>query len=128
MSAVGSKNTGPELALRKALFKMGYRYRLHRRDLPGTPDIVFHGRGKVIFVHGCFWHGHACRYGQPPKTRQAFWTAKITANVKRDKEAQQALNASGWSALTVWQCQLRHLKEAVAVVTAFLGPTRLGNR
>lgn len=115
MRSVRSKNTGPELRVRKLLFHLGFRFRLHRRDLPGTPDIVFPGRRKIIFVHGCFWHGHKkCRFGKLPKSRVSFWSKKIERNIERDAENINQLKAQGWEVLVVWQCELKnenHLKE-----------------
>jgi DNA mismatch endonuclease (patch repair protein) len=108
MAAVHSKNTKPEMVVRKLVFGMGYRYRLHSASLPGKPDLVFPGRNKVIFVHGCFWHRHkGCRYAASPKTRVDFWEAKFDANVARDKRTNRELKKLGWSVLTVWQCQLK---------------------
>lgn len=106
MRAVKSKNTTPEMTVRKLVFSMGYRYRLHRKDLPGSPDLVFPGRKKVIFVHGCFWHGHGCKKGAPPKSRQDYWMSKITTNKIRDKMVQALLKRQGWGVLVIWQCQL----------------------
>jgi len=107
MQAVRSKNTGPEQALRRALHKLGFRYRLHVRNLPGSPDLVFPGRRKVIFVHGCFWHRHGCRKGRSmPATRKAFWEAKFKSNRTRDRRHRERLRRDGWALLTVWECQL----------------------
>lgn len=108
MRSVGTKNTGPELIVRKLLHAAGYRYSLHRRDLPGSPDIVMRSRRKIVFVHGCFWHGHRCRYGQPPKSRRAYWLPKLAANAARDKRNRTLLREKGWSVLVVWQCETRH--------------------
>lgn len=109
MALVRSKNTKPELLVRRLVHAMGYRYRLHRRDLPGTPDLVFPGRSKVIFVHGCFWHRHAhCALARLPKTRGDFWLAKLTANAERDARNVRALRRLGWGVLTIWECQLRN--------------------
>ncbi|WP_102227141.1 very short patch repair endonuclease [Acidimangrovimonas sediminis] len=120
MSKVGQKDTKPELALRRALHRLGYRYRLHRRDLPGTPDLVFPARRKVIFVHGCFWHGHGCRWGRLPKSRPEYWLPKIETNRERDRKAVTALREAGWEPLVVWQCELRDLEAAVGRVVDFL--------
>lgn len=107
MALVQSKNTKPELLVRRLVYAMGYRYRLHRRDLPGTPDLVFAGRSKVIFVHGCFWHRHArCALARLPKTRGDFWLPKLTANAERDARNARALRRLGWGVLTIWECQL----------------------
>jgi len=108
MRAVPGKNSSAELKVRKALTRLGARYRLHRRDLPGSPDIVLPGRRLAIFVHGCFWHGHDCRRGaRAPKANAAYWTAKIARNQTRDVAAQAALAAAGWRAEVVWECELR---------------------
>ena len=120
MSKVGQKNTKPELALRQALHRLGYRYRLHRRDLPGKPDLVFPSRRKVIFVHGCFWHGHGCRWGQLPKSRPEYWKPKIETNQERDKKVLTRLGEAGWDSMVVWQCDLRDLDDTVERVEAFL--------
>lgn len=107
MSRIKSKNTKPELLVRKWLWSQGYRYRLHRKDLPGNPDIVFPGRRKVIFVHGCFWHKHECRYFKWPQTNIEFWQTKINGNARRDQENYQALIEDGWSYFIVWECELK---------------------
>lgn len=108
MAKVHSKNTTPELKVRRMVFAMGYRYRLHRKDLPGSPDLVFTSKKKVIFVHGCFWHRHiGCAKASLPKSRLDFWSAKFAANVERDARAITSLEAAGWSVLVVWQCELK---------------------
>lgn len=121
MRSVGTRNTGPEVAVRKLLSSLGYRYRLHRRDLPGTPDIVFAGRRKVVFVHGCFWHGHRCRYGKLPKSKIEYWRPKIENNRKRDAKNMKSLRDEGWKAAVVWQCELRNERNAQKKLKAFLG-------
>ncbi len=108
MSRIGSKNTKPELALRSLLHGLGFRFRLHRRDLPGTPDVVLPGRQTAIFVHGCFWHGHACKRNKMPKSRVDYWGPKIEANRKRDAKKRRLLRALGWRVLTVWECELKN--------------------
>lgn len=111
MSRVKSKNTTPEMAVRHLVFGMGYRYRLHDKRLPGRPDLVFPGRRKVIFVNGCFWHGHeGCRYARLPKTRVDFWRSKIEKNRARDRANLVLLVDSGWKVLTVWQCELKTIE------------------
>jgi DNA mismatch endonuclease (patch repair protein) len=121
MAAVHSKNTKPELVVRKLVFGMGYRYRLHSAKLPGKPDLVFPGRHKVIFVHGCFWHRHkGCRYATSPKTRVDFWEAKFDANVARDKRTNRELKELGWSVLMVWQCQLKEPEKLARKLDDFL--------
>jgi DNA mismatch endonuclease, patch repair protein len=109
MQAIKSRNTTPELAVRSLLHSLGYRFRLHRRDLPGTPDIVLPARRCVIFVNGCFWHAHGCRIGQPPKSRLEYWQPKLDANKARDLRKLEEVEYAGWRALTVWQCELRDL-------------------
>ncbi|HUX29906.1 MAG TPA: very short patch repair endonuclease [Thiobacillus sp.] len=109
MSRVKSKNTTTEMAVRRLVFGMDYRYRLHDKRLPGRPDLVFSGRRKIIFVNGCFWHGHeSCRYAALPKTRVDFWRAKVEKNQARDRENIALLEANGWKVLTVWQCELKN--------------------
>lgn len=108
MAAITGKNTQPELALRRFLHALGYRFRLHRKELPGKPDIVMPKLRTCIFVHGCFWHRHAgCRYATTPKTRSEFWAAKFSRNVERDLENVQALEAKGWTVMIVWECEIR---------------------
>lgn len=111
MAGIKGKNSRPEQLVRRLLFASGYRFRLHRRDLPGSPDIVMPGRMVAIFVHGCFWHMHQdCRYAKLPATRPDFWRAKLIANVKRDRLVIEALNALGWRLLCVWECATRQAK------------------
>src|SRR5437867_1522120 len=105
MQSVGTHDTGPELTVRRLLSALGYRYRLNAKKLPGKPDIVFPGRKRVIFVHGCFWHGHGCRKGQAPKSRLDYWEPKLKANRERDAAQVLALQSQGWAVLTVWQCE-----------------------
>lgn len=107
MSMIKCKNTKPELLVRKWLWAQGYRYRLHRKDLPGKPDIVFPKIKKVIFVHGCFWHKHNCKYFRLPKTNTDFWEEKISENVRRDQQHYQALIAGGWDYFIIWGCELK---------------------
>ena len=108
MSAIKSKNTKPEIAVRKLLHSMGYRFRLHRKDLPGSPDIVLPKYKTVIFVHGCFWHRHKnCKYASTPKTRQEFWEAKFRENINRDKLNQENLSSKGWKIIVVWECEIK---------------------
>lgn len=108
MRAVRGKDTGPEMLLRRMVHGMGFRYRLHRKDLPGRPDLVFGPRRKVVFVHGCFWHGHTCKRGDRiPKKNRDYWTKKITRNKERDHEQLAALSAQGWKALVVWECEMK---------------------
>ena len=124
MRGIRDRDTRPELVLRSALFKLGYRYRLHQRGLPGSPDIVFPSRKTVIFVHGCFWHRHEdCRYSTTPASNTAFWMSKFSANVARDRAAAERLELSGWQVLVVWECELRagSLASTVSGVVARLG-------
>lgn len=109
MQRVKTKNTAPEKTVRSLLHRLGYRFFLHRKELPGTPDIVFPRRRVVIFVHGCFWHGHGCHLGRLPKSRLDYWGPKIAANRERDDRNVQLLRAQGWRVATVWQCELRDL-------------------
>ena len=121
MSLVRSKNTRPEMVVRSLVHSLGYRFRLHRRDLPGTPDLVFPARRRVIFVHGCFWHQHACPAGaRMPRTRVEFWRAKLEGNVVRDRRAVSALRRSGWRVLTLWECQLKDRARLAGRLVAFL--------
>lgn len=122
MQSVGQKDTGPELAIRRALHRLGYRFRLHEKKLPGRPDIVFPSRHKVVFIHGCFWHGHNCSKGKLPKSRNEYWIPKIEANKDRDERTINALREAGWESLVVWQCQVTDLDSAVACIRHFLGP------
>lgn len=108
MSGIRGKNTRPEVLVRKAIFAEGLRFRIHRKDLPGKPDIVLPGRKVLIFVHGCFWHQHeACRYAKMPTSNVEFWQKKLNENLSRDKKIQEKLNRSGWRVLTVWECATR---------------------
>lgn len=112
MAAIRSANTKPEMRVRSALHRLGFRFRLHRKDLPGRPDIVLPKHRTVIFVHGCFWHCHRCRYGSVvPATRAAFWAAKRGGNVERDRRNATALRKLGWRVLVLWECEIR-AKEA----------------
>jgi DNA mismatch endonuclease (patch repair protein) len=121
MSAVHSKNTGPEIQVRRITHAMGFRYRLHRKDLPGTPDLVFAGKHKVIFVHGCFWHGHPnCSKARLPKTRTDYWKKKIKSNRIRDAAAVSKLKADGWSCCIIWQCELKEPLRVAEKIKSFL--------
>jgi len=122
MGRISGKDTKPELIIRKALFSEGYRYRLHRKDLPGNPDIVFPSRKKVIFINGCFWHGHTCKKATFPSTNKLFWEKKLTSNKKRDKLNLEKLKAMGWKSLVIWQCQIKKntLKTQLNKIKAFI--------
>jgi len=106
MQSVKHKDTGPEIVVRKMLHARGYRYRLHRKDLPGRPDIVFGSKRKAIFVHGCFWHGHGCSKGKLPKSNLNYWRPKIESNKSRDARNRADLEAAGWDVMVIWQCEL----------------------
>lgn len=128
MAAVKCKDTKPEIALRHLLHTMGYRYRLHRRDLPGTPDIVFPSRRKVIEVRGCFWHQHhSCRRARLPATREGYWLPKLARNIGRDRENEARLTAQGWRQLVVWECEMADLAAVLRRCAAFLDDNVLRN-
>jgi DNA mismatch endonuclease (patch repair protein) len=121
MGRVRSRDTKPEMIVRRLVFAMGYRYRLHGKDLPGKPDLVFRGQKKVIFVHGCFWHRHPeCSLARLPKSREEFWLPKLDANRQRDIKNERALLAAGWSALTIWECELVDLAKLETRIKEFL--------
>ena len=121
MARVHSKNSRPELCVRKLVFALGYRYRLHAKDLPGHPDIAFRKRRKVVFVHGCFWHRHAaCELARMPKSRLEFWRPKLEGNKIRDEKNKRALVRQGWKVLTIWECQLKDLGRLTARLRRFL--------
>jgi DNA mismatch endonuclease (patch repair protein) len=121
MQAVKSKDTAPELTVRRLAHRMGYRFRLHRKDLPGKPDLVFPGRHRVIFVHGCFWHGHDCiRGARVPKGNRDYWVKKIARNRARDQKNLEQLTAAGWTSLVVWECNMRNEKKLTTQVRDFL--------
>jgi DNA mismatch endonuclease (patch repair protein) len=121
MAAIGHKDTKPEIRVRSLLHSMGYRFRLHRKDLPGKPDITLPAHEAVIFVHGCFWHCHDCRYGSvKPATRSEFWAQKRQSNTARDLRDKQALEALGWRVMVVWECQTRDPEALRAQIGAFL--------
>ena len=106
MGRIRGKNTKPELAVRRVAHALGFRFRLHRRDLPGSPDLVFPGKHKVVFVHGCFWHRHAgCRFAYVPKSNIEFWLRKFERNIARDRDAVEALRSEGWDPLIIWECE-----------------------
>lgn len=125
MRAVKGQDTAPELLVRSVVHGMGYRFRLHRKDLPGKPDLVFPRLRKVIFVHGCFWHGHDCARGaRMPKTNVEYWQAKILRNSRRDASHLKALKVLGWSAAVVWECELRESRRWIGRLARFLGGSR----
>lgn len=121
MRAVRSRDTGPEMTVRRLTHSMGYRYRLHVRALPGAPDLVFSARRAVIFVHGCFWHQHDCPRGSRiPKTRREYWLPKLRGNRERDGRHQEALAEAGWRVLVIWECQLRDESQLRCRIRTFL--------
>lgn len=121
MSQIRSKNTSPEIIVRSLVHRMGYRYALHRSDLLGHPDLVLVRHKKIIFVHGCFWHKHRCRYGQVnPATHAKFWQEKRLGNVERDKRNLKELRFAGWKVLVVWECQTRDTKSLSSRLKTFL--------
>lgn len=122
MAAISGRDTRPEMIVRRLAHSLGYRYRLHRRDLPGTPDLVFPGRRAVIFVHGCFWHQHNspnCR-ARLPKSNSGYWTPKLRRNVERDRMSLKALAKAGWRTLVIWECETRDLDILGHKITTFL--------
>jgi DNA mismatch endonuclease Vsr len=123
MARIRGTDTKPELIVRRLLHKVGYRYRLHARDLPGQPDIVFLARHAAIFVHGCFWHRHDCGRAYLPKSRRNFWRKKFARNIERDRENQRKLKSAGWKIHIVWECELKNPKLCARLVR-FLGPAR----
>ena len=121
MAAIRGKDTKPEILVRKFLFSKGLRYRLNNRKLPGSPDIVLKKYKTVIFVDGCFWHGHeGCKYFRLPKSNTSFWETKITRNIERDKETTQALTALGWKVIRIWECELRNKSNREAALNKLL--------
>lgn len=123
MSKVRSADTGLEMVVRRLVHGMGYRYRLHRKDLPGKPDLVFPSRKKVIFIHGCFWHRHddpGCRLARLPKTRLDFWLPKLSANKERDARTIERLAALGWGVMTIWECEVRETEALQRRISEFL--------
>jgi len=122
MQAVKDKNTAPEFIVRRAAHALGYRFRLHRGNLPGKPDLVFPRLHKALFVHGCFWHGHKCKRGnRPPKANAEYWSAKIRRNVARDASTVAKLKSSGWKVGIIWECQLKYPTKVVRFLSTFLG-------
>lgn len=120
MSRVRGANTKPEVAVRSMLHRMGYRFRLHRRDLPGTPDIVLPGHSAAIFVHGCFWHGHTCKRTKMPKSRTDYWDEKIETNQRRDRRTRRRLRGLGWNVIVIWECELKRPERLAAKLSKAL--------
>lgn len=122
MSGIRGKDTKPELAVRSVVHRMGYRYRLHGKELPGKPDLIFPARAKIIFVHGCFWHGHACPTGRRrPKSNCSYWNSKLDGNMKRDRATTRKLRRLGWGVLVLWECQLKDQAKLRKRLARFLG-------
>ena len=122
MARVKGKDTTPEMRVRRLVHGMGYRYRLHRSDLPGTPDLVFPSRRKVIFIHGCFWHRHPnCRLARLPKSKREFWESKLEQNRKRDLLNQDKIHQMGWYFLITWECMLDDMNKVDIKIREFLG-------
>lgn len=123
MASIRDKGTKPEMVVRRLIYSMGYRYHLHRKDLPGKPDLVFAGRKKVIFVHGCFWHQHddpKCKIRRIPKSNKDYWIPKLERNVKRDAENIKALSEMGWDILVIWECEISDLERLSNKIRDFL--------
>ena len=129
MAAIRGKDTAPEMAVRRLAHRLGYRFRLHRKDLLGKPDLVFPSRKAVIFVHGCFWHQHPAEQckARPPKSKLDYWLPKLQRNVERDQRNRDQLINSGWRVLVIWECETKHKDSLEAQLTAFLG-SRKRNR
>jgi DNA mismatch endonuclease, patch repair protein len=121
MSLVRSTGTGPEMKVRDAIRLLGYRCRVHVRNLAGTPDLVFTKQRKIIFVHGCFWHAHHCQGGRKPKANAAYWNAKLARNVARDKRDVRKLRTFGWRVLVIWECQTKDVDRLGVRLLRFLG-------
>ena len=121
MAQVGPTDTAPELRVRRLLHKLGYRYRLHRRDLPGSPDMVFPSLRLVVFVHGCFWHSHpGCKGASVPETNAEFWKTKLSATVRRDRRQQEELKRLGWNVAVVWECETRRPEMIIEILREWL--------
>ena len=126
MGRIRGKNTKPEMIVRRTAHRLGYRFRLHYKDIPGTPDLVFTRRRKVVFVHGCWWHRHqGCPKASSVRTRPEFWEAKFARNVVRDAKTEAALHAAGWEVLVVWECETKRADEVEALLVDFLGSTAM---
>ena len=124
MAAVRSKDTLPEMLVRRLVHGMGYRYRLHRADLPGKPDLVFATRRKLIFIHGCFWHQHGCKFSHLPKSNISYWVPKLERNRMRDASQLEKLAAAGWKCLVLWECELSDSIKLEKRIKRFLGPAK----
>lgn len=129
MAAIRAKDTRPEMIVRSLAHRLGFRFRLHRHDLPGKPDLVFPSRKKVIFVHGCFWHQHTgCREGRVPSSRPEYWVPKLKRNVVRDSSNADHLRGAGWKILTIWECQTANEFAVRLAIDKFLRPRKSGKR
>jgi DNA mismatch endonuclease (patch repair protein) len=125
MAAIRGKDTAPEIRVRRAAHALGHRFRIHRADLPGSPDLVFSGRRKVLFVHGCYWHRHeGCRYATVPKSNTEFWSTKFEKNKARDERVMTELIGLGWDPFVVWECETRDATVLAERIASILGPTR----
>jgi DNA mismatch endonuclease, patch repair protein len=125
MAKIKGKNTGPELAVRSLLHRAGHRFRIHVRDLPGTPDVVMPRHRTIVFVHGCFWHRHPhCKIATTPKSHKKFWLEKFVRNVANDRKHRRQLRRLGWRVVTVWSCQLKHPDRVLARIEKALAPAR----
>jgi DNA mismatch endonuclease Vsr len=125
MALIRGKDTKPEIIVRRSLHRNGYRFRLHRRSLPGTPDLTFPSRKKVVFVHGCFWHAHeGCSIANLPKSRTSYWKAKFQGNKDRDRSNNRRLRQQGWKVMTVWECETKDMLSLIRKLEKFLGPAR----
>ncbi|WP_050384040.1 very short patch repair endonuclease [Bradyrhizobium pachyrhizi] len=122
MRRIRGRNTGPEMTVRRLLHALGYRYRLHARELPGKPDIVFRSRKVAVFVHGCFWHRHDCGLAYVPKTRPEFWQRKFEGNITRDQRTRRELEVGGWRVVVVWECQLSDMAALGRRLAREIGP------
>ena len=121
MSRVQSKDTKPEMLVRSLIHKLGYRFRLHSEHLPGKPDLVFPSRRKIVFIHGCYWHGHGCKRGaRIPQTNRKYWLGKISRNKRRDTRLRKILQRDGWKVLVLWECQLKNEKTLTGRIEKFL--------
>ena len=120
MRRIKGRNSRPEMIVRRLVYALGFRYRLHVKSLPGRPDLAFLGKKKVIFVHGCFWHGHDCKRAHVPQSNQGYWVLKIRRNIERDLNNIEAIQSLGWDALVLWECELRDLAYLRIRILSFL--------
>jgi DNA mismatch endonuclease (patch repair protein) len=125
MGRIRGKDTKPEMVVRRIAHRLGFRFRLHRRDLPGSPDLVFPARRKVVFVHGCYWHRHSgCRLAYEPKSNVEFWTEKFVANVARDQKVLEELHDQGWDTMVIWECEAKDSELVASRLSAHLGRSK----